>query len=167
MTIIVEDGTGKADSQSYASVADYVAYATLRAITVPDDASISAALIRAADYLESGIPGTFIGTRASTTQAMQWPRTVRDCDGNEQYKGVIPAALIRAQMALATASIDGIELMPNVESTSYVTKETVGPITTEYSDPLKSGAIPTFTAVDALLKGLIDNVYGSIIAVRV
>ena len=65
-TIVVEDGSGKTDSNSYIDEAGLTTYATDRGITLTaaDDAAKAALLIQAMDYIEQknfkGLELTFI-----------------------------------------------------------------------------------------------------------
>lgn len=85
LTLIKEDGTGKADANSYASVADADAYheghlyaSAWRAATAENKA---AGLVMATRLIDSEYQ--FNGTRALAGQALQWPRSdCREPDGN-------------------------------------------------------------------------------------
>ena len=79
LTLIKEDGTGRIDANSYASVADGDAYhaghlyATAWTGTTGD--SKAAALVMAARVIDAEFQ--FSGVKASVAQALQWPRS--DC----------------------------------------------------------------------------------------
>ncbi len=83
LTLIKEDGTGKADANSYANVADSDAYhdghlyaSAWTGATVDRKA---AALVMATRLIDSQFQ--FNGSRTSTSQALQWPRAeCRDPD---------------------------------------------------------------------------------------
>ena len=85
LTLIKEDGTGKADANSYASVADGDAYhdghlyaTAWMAATAEKKA---AGLVMATRLIDSEYQ--FNGTRALAGQALQWPRSdCREPDGN-------------------------------------------------------------------------------------
>ncbi len=71
MALEVEDGTGKADANSYVSVAEYRAYAQARGVSLPvDDAQVEAQLTQAMDYVES--------FRAKYQGRKTWPRPGMD-----------------------------------------------------------------------------------------
>jgi hypothetical protein len=76
LTLIKEDGTGKVDANSYASVADGDAYheghlyATAWTSATADKKA--AALVMATRLIDSQFQ--FGGTRANEEQALQWPR---------------------------------------------------------------------------------------------
>jgi hypothetical protein len=154
VTIIVEDGSGVEDANSYVSVEDVRTYATQRGVTLPsDDDELAALVIKAADFIES-FACDFQGAKTDCEQAMQWPRTGVVVCCNEIASNVIPKELKKAQCASVLAANEGIVLQPNITPESYVVEETVGPITTKFADPSKVGISPRFTGVDALLKPL-------------
>lgn len=166
IAIIVEDGTGKSDANSYVSVADASSYAEARGVAfevngvAASEDQIATMLIRATDYLEAQ-DCRYIGVRATAEQALAWPRKGASMNCQAIPENVIPRSLISAQIQLAMAINAGFDLQPNVSPQDYVTEETVGPITTKYSDPAAIGVQPTFTAVNALLAPLFGSCYGT------
>ena len=154
--LIIEDGTGKPDAQSYVDVAGFRAFAAARGIPVPSDdtegnAKVEQSLIAAIDYLETMV--CFQGRKTKAEQALSWPRKGVYIDDELYPDNVIPADIKTAQMRLTVESINGIDLMPTISGNAadFVVKEKVGPIETEYADPTKFSGRATFTAVDALL----------------
>lgn len=81
MSLIVEDGTGLADAQSYVSAVDADAYFLARANSVWAAATPEAkeaALVRATQALDGDHfvrGGYWPGWRATEAQALDWPRT--------------------------------------------------------------------------------------------
>lgn len=159
MAVIVEDGTGLEDANSYVDEAEARAYAEARGIELPaDDAEVSAMLIAAMDYLEAQRQ-RFQGSKTHPgVQALQWPRTgvILDCSyalpGN-----VIPSELKQAQMALALEVHAGNKLLPSSDG-RVVKKEKVDVIEREFmtgSDLGRQGLpAPSFPLVDGLLAPL-------------
>lgn len=77
MALIVEDGTGRADAESYISVADADSYFELRGYTTwatMSEAEKEAALRRGTDYMLQAYRVSWKGTRTTATQALDWPR---------------------------------------------------------------------------------------------
>jgi hypothetical protein len=77
MAIVVEDGTGKPDANSYASVATADAYHADRGNTawLAEQAAKETALVRATQYIESRYRGRWPGTRLKLRdQRLEWPR---------------------------------------------------------------------------------------------
>lgn len=152
--IIVEDGSGVADANSYVSVASVRTYATNRGVTLPSsDDEVAAWIIKATDYLEAQAC-KYQGSKTNCDQSLQWPRTGVIICCVEIANNVIPKQLKDAQSSLVLAQNEGLVLQPNVTATDFVTEETVGPITTKYANPVQAGITARFTAVDSLLEPL-------------
>lgn len=159
ITIVVEDGTGKSDANSYISVADARSYATNRGIALPaNDDDIAAMLINSTDYLQT-FECEYVGYRTTDVQALSWPRTDAYYGGDIYGKLIcgpneIPTQIKSAQNQAVIAQQNGFVLMPNYSAADFVTEETVGPITTKYANPLSVGVMPTLSSVSALLAPL-------------
>ncbi len=152
--IIVEDGTEVANANGYITVVDARIYAANRGVSLPSsDDELAAMLIKANDYLEAQAE-LFQGYRVSETQELQFPRSDVYIYGALVPSNVIPKSLISAQVQLAMAINAGLDLQPNVTPGDYIIKEKVGPIETQYANPLQVGITATFTAAEALLKPL-------------
>lgn len=168
MALIVEDGTGLPNSNSYVSITDARAWALDRNLTLPtDDAMLSSYLIQATDFIGS-YETQFKGNRANpATQALSWPRECVDLFGVDILNTVIPQQLVAAQVQLAVALTAGIDLQPNTQVSDYVVREKVGPLETEYSDPNKVGVKPTLTAFNNAIAPLLSGGGGFWQTVRV
>jgi hypothetical protein len=115
LTLIKEDGTGKSDANSYASVADGDAYHEghlyAAAWTGATTEAKEAALVMATRLIDSLFQ--FHGVKATGAQALQWPR--EDCpdpDANADAVGqrlvasnVVPKAVADAACETARALI--------------------------------------------------------------
>lgn len=167
MALTIEDGTGKADSTSYVTVAEARAYAAARGVVLPsDDAELEALLVKAMDYLEAqrklyaGERTWAVATTAHpAVQALQWPRcgALLDCRHAIAHDS-IPVELKRAQMQAAMEVFAGRDLMPSSDG-RIVKREKVDVIETEYMTGQDIGGgtavgAVTFPAVDALLEPL-------------
>lgn len=138
MALIVESGTGLSDADSYASIADATAYAAAHGLTFPTvEADQEIRLRRATQYLDAQY--SYKGVESTYTQALAWPRTVAP--------GVVPREIVNACIELACKAGD---LWADV-SASAVVEQTVGPITTKYSDPANGGQ-KRYASVDAMLR---------------
>ena len=101
MTLIIEDGTGKSNSNTYASDAEYVAYAAARGRTIATSAANrEIQLIKSMDYIE-GHRAKFKGTKNTQAQALQWPRYNVYIDTYYIDADEIPQDLKDAQMEAA------------------------------------------------------------------
>src|SRR5690242_3202764 len=99
MTLIIEDGTGVPNANSYVNVADLRAFAAARGISVPSadsegDAAIEVALINAMDYLQY-VP-CYKGAQSDSEQALEWPRTGVYMNGSLYNSAAIPKQLKEA-----------------------------------------------------------------------
>jgi hypothetical protein len=75
MTLIIEDGSGVANANTYVSVADARAYAALRGLTLPaSDPAVEVLLVLACDYMQQ-VETRFKGERTlGDGQVLAWPR---------------------------------------------------------------------------------------------
>lgn len=157
MALVVEDGTGKADAESYISVADADTYFTNRGnatwAALATDAK-EQALRKATDYMLATYGLRWAGVRVTDTQALDWPRyNVPRRDAASMAYGAlyydsdeVPTAVARACAELAVrASAD--DLSPDLSA--QVKQETVGPISVTYADGARQDT--RYKAVDLML----------------
>jgi hypothetical protein len=114
LTLIKEDGTGKVDANSYASVADGDAYFEghlyATAWTAATSGTKAAALVMATRVIDAELQ--FNGARANEGQALQWPRA--ECPDPDRVsvgwgvrgaeyvaEDVVPVAVVQASCELA------------------------------------------------------------------
>lgn len=136
--IIVEDGSGMNNSESYVDV-DYVdAYFLKRGITEwASLANREQLIIRAMDYIENNY--TYQGAKLISTQALQFPRLI---NGETVY----PIALKNAVCELALKSNEE-DLLADTDKTTI--REKVGTLEIEY-DPNQDN-IKSYNYVNKLL----------------
>lgn len=151
MALITEDGTGKADAESYASVDAADAYHLARANSAwaaLDAAAKEASLRKATDYIESVYAGEWLGQRATAAQMLEWPRSnVPALSGiNYEPSNAVPRRLVMATCELALKASAGVLLKD--EGQRAVSK-TVGPLTIKYADD--APAATRFQMVESLL----------------
>jgi hypothetical protein len=162
MSLIVEDGTARADSESYASVDQMDAYHAARgnaqwaSLTTVEKEQ---AARRACDYLVQMYHMKWKGARARYDQALDWPRIdVRlDDIGLGMFNAYVPYNTVPQQVINATCEMAlraaAGELAPDLQRT--VAEETIGPIKTVYA----TGA-PEFVryrSIGLLLRPLLTN----------
>jgi len=149
--IIIEDGTAKSNSNTYASVSQLTTYAADRNITLTgtygDETEV---LYKAMDFLEA-LP--FIGYKYTDAQALQWPRYGVVIDTYDVLTTEIPQQLITAQLAIAIAIDQGFDPLARYARTQEQVK--VGPIMVKYSKSASS--VPTDPAVWRNLDKLLSN----------
>lgn len=146
MALIVEDGTGVTNANSYADLATIRAYAEARQVTLPADPNLEAMVFKAMDYLEGKKLGLL---------SLSWPLD------DDKLCNTVPLAetLARLQQGLAQLCMEqqaGVDLAPT-RTDAFVVEETVGPLTTKYSANHGGGpgSEPDMLTVDNLLKPLI------------
>lgn len=149
MAITVEDGTGLADAETYISTSDADTYHAARGNAAWGSLSADskeAALRRATDYMGQAYRLRWAGQRATSTQALDWPRTGAVVDGYDVPTDAVPVAVARACAVLAlTASTE--DLSPDLERA--IKRERVDVIETEYDTA--SPQAKRYRAVDQLL----------------
>lgn len=158
IVLVPETGAGLANANTYADVAYARTFAESMGLTLPTtDDALAGALLAAMPYIEAQ---PYSGQRASSTQALQWPRKLATVDGNPIAENIVPEAIKKAQVTAASMIFNGTNLYPTV-SGQLVTKKKVGPIETEYSDKYLAtlDGRPYFTAIDIYLQPYI-NLYG-------
>lgn len=166
MALEIEDGTGKANGQSYVDAAEAREFALARGVTLPATGSpdpVDAMLVKAMDYIES-LESRMKGKRTSATQALSWPRSgVRiGCEHDEFPSDQIPANLAAAQCQLVLAIQAGFVLQPILDPNKQLVKRTkIDVIEKEFFSPKEVGAgygaTATFPAADALLRPLLRS----------
>lgn len=118
MALIVEDGTGLANSESYVAVADLTAYATKWGLTgFPSDTTKAEVLLRTATRAIDSLYD-FIGDKASDTQALEWPRTGDDAPA------LVPTAVKNATCEMAYVYLTSDPLAPLAAGDSGLTELT-------------------------------------------
>lgn len=144
MAIIVEDGTGLANANSFISVAGADAY--WAEVTTPalwnaaNTAAKEAALVQATRYMEKRFATRYKGTRASSAQALAFPRTGLYDETGKALTG-LPVSIARACAEYALASLSNPLIPPviypvadgSMVGTGPVQRklEKVGPLTEE------------------------------------
>lgn len=118
--IIVEDGTGKSDAESYIDLAYLQVYATKRGLDITGITESN--IIKGQDYFESAYQ--FKGTKLKETQALAFPRYINN-------EVVYPARIKNAVCELAIKS-KSAELLADSERATK--REKVGDIEIEYSE---------------------------------
>lgn len=157
MSLVIEDGTGVADANSYATVDEARTYATLRGLTLPvSDADVEKLLVKACDFLES-LESKYKGQKTVSTNVLAWPRKCvylyNACEPID--KNSIPVVLKSAQCQLA---FDGnsTDLMPTGTGRQVI-RTKVDVIETEYSDTKSATLTPRFNKAMAILGPLLND----------
>lgn len=159
MPLIVEDGTGVANANSYITLAVARTYASLRGIVLSvDDPTLTAQVILAADFLES-FAQQYVGSPTLFTQSLSWPRQGVLFDPNNPYpNNQIPIQLLNAQCEAVIAETAGIILQPTTDygTSGFVVEEKVDVLTTKYSEHIGTSGEPILRKVMACLVMLLN-----------
>lgn len=124
MSLILENGSGMADAESYIDLDYLIDYATKRGI---DSSSMTEAnIIKSMDYFETSYK--FKGTKLKDTQALEFPRLI---NGEVIYPVRIKSAV--CELALKSVNV----LLEDTERATI--EETVGEITVKYDKDAKQG----------------------------
>lgn len=162
MSLVTEDGTARADAESFASVAAADAYHASRG-NVSWAGALSTdkenALRRATDYMEQEYRLKWKGRRTSIGQSLDWPRWGVQMEdvGYGRYAAyiepnTIPAQVTQACCELAFRALSG-PLAPDLQR--QVIAKTIGPIRTEWAPG--SPEYVRFRQIDLILKPLLSS----------
>jgi hypothetical protein len=131
MTLIIEDGTGKPDAESYASAEDLTMYAVKFGVTIPVEVPAQEALLRRAALAMGGM--TWKGRKSNSEQALSWPRRGVELDYEIKPDNYLPARIQYGQMALA-AEIHQDDIDPVEKRKGAVLLDRVeGAVTRQYA----------------------------------
>lgn len=163
MALVVEDGTGLSNAESYLSAADCTTYndahQAVAAWTSADTTTRERALRNATQYLEARYGDRWLGERKSTTQSLGWPRYSVSYDGIELSSATLPQKLKDATAELAIKAVSE-SLMPDQSEPGVIVSESVsvGPISTSTTYSGGKSQAKWYRLADALVRGL---VYGT------
>lgn len=157
MSIIVEDGTGLPDANSYSSEDQFDEYVEDRnyVVVVGDTES---ALIRATQSLDAHYGRRYPGTKTfGRDQGLLWPRTgATDVYGDIIDDDEIPIEIIEAtcEFALRELSAPG-STTPDLERGGDIHQITAGSVTIVYGNNAK--VTTKFTLVDGILSTILTG----------
>ena len=152
MALTVETGSQSTTANSYVTVANYDSYLNARYTGRTDisDTQAEAYILRAMDYFETL---NFIGTKATETQALQWPRGAVVIDGYGKDNNEIPKEVLIAVYELAYGFEQGYGI--NDPISRETVKEKIGEIEVEYKS--SSADRTLLPAATQALRKLIKN----------
>lgn len=168
MSLIVAPAT---PANALVSLADATAYLSARGnaawAALATDALREQAIIRATDFMEAAYGLRFAGVRATTTQALSWPRYYVPIKGAalSYYLGrpaywpgdSVPVVVANACAELALRAASGVDLAPDTSRLKSRTK--IGPIEVDYVPG--SSPLPKYTAVERMLAPFFGGSGGS------
>jgi hypothetical protein len=144
MALIVEDGTGKPDANSYVSEAECTAYLAARGKAIAGSKEV--AIIKAMDFMRQNYRGRWQGIKKTDAQALDWPRYDVVVDGYSVLSTIVPIEVKNACCELAFRA-DTEDLMPDL--TQGVKREKIDVIEVEYDT--SSSQQKRFNAVTSML----------------
>jgi len=161
MALIVEDGTGKANAQSLASVAEYRAEMALRGVvvTAETDADIESRLYLGFNYMLGMYRFRWSGQRKTTTQNSDFPRymmPIYDVLGGAGFyydDSSVPTEAKTANILLAYKA-KTITLLPDIKP-NLLSKSIAGAISKTY-DP-NSSPYTKYSEIESMLKPFFTN----------
>lgn len=131
MSLIIEDGSGKADADSFATAAELAQFAVDYGFTVPAGTADQEALLRRAGVEMWRFQ--WVGNQFHDEQGLPWPRYYTIRRGFMADGVSLPRAIKLGQMALA-CEIHQDDIDKPEERKGAVKREKVGPIDTEFSE---------------------------------
>ena len=156
--MVVEDGTGLVNADSYVSVEFADSYFSARGVT--DWVGLTQekkeqALIRATDFIDSVCQ--WYGKKSTSEQALRFPRVnLRDYEGCE-ITGV-PTCLKQAVCDTAFMSANGTELFQTQSENGDVVSENITQLSFTYSKTEKSTTSKTlYDSINTKLRGLFKD----------
>ena len=156
MALVIEDGTGKQDADSYISIADANDY-----INKWHDSALAwgshgntgkeRALRVGTRYVDSF---KFVGLRAWTSQKLSWPRAgLGPIDGQYFKSSQIPDAIKHAVVEAALKHVDGETLFPDHQGQAIQSEsDQVGPLSESVTYFSAKRPEKTFESVQKLLR---------------
>lgn len=169
--MIVEDGTGLNDANSYVSVEFSDDYFSARGVSAWADLETEVkeqSLIKATDYIDSIFQ--WYGKKEFETQSLRFPRVnIRDYEGAE-IKG-IPLCLKQAVCDAAILGSSGTELFQTKNENGRVVSENITSLSFTYANDVDSEKTTSRTLYDSIntkLRGLFrENLSNRIISGKV
>ncbi len=165
MALIVEDGSGLANAESYNSVAEIIAYVTafksaaeLATWNAAADQEISARV--GAQYIDSTCRGRWKGYRANELQALAWPRSsVEDGDGYYLLSTALPAALKQAHAEASFRHASGDVLISDESAGANIKSESksLGPLSKAVVYDGVKASSKAYPIIDRLLADLLEG----------
>ena len=154
--IIVEDGSGVENANSYVSALDVHNYCESMNYTdwnsPENNYKVEGSILRAMRYIEAF---NFIGTKGQTVNDLEWPRIdAYERNGILIDSGSIPLKIKKAVCEAAyQENISDWSLQPKI-SAENMKKEDYGSVSFEYFQS-KNAQKPVFPSISGILKGLV------------
>ena len=161
MALIIEDGTGVDDADSFVTIAQARTYAASYGYTLPAaDTDLEVALRQGAQYLGL-FDGSLSGSKTDALQSLVYPRV----DSYIISSGVktsiaddyMPTQIKHAQIIAAATYGAGNDVRANDDGNSIASEAVAGAVSVSYFDNGKTGASIEITAAIDAMKPLFDS----------
>jgi len=160
MAVIVETGAGVANSNSYVSRADYIAYAATFGVTIADDTAADFQLVKAAQFIDEH-EANMKGWRVARDQSMAFPRSGVVIEEWAWDSDEIPRQLELCQMSYALDINSGYDLWNRQVNPNLITtaERVEGAVSVQYAvNGGNTGQKATYTSKgDAFLAMLLKR----------
>ena len=153
MALTIEDGTGIASANSYATVQQLLDYADEKGVTLNVNvAEAEVLLLKAMDWISANFGSKFQGTRVSSDQELHFPRYGVYVDGSQLVSSTIPRQLFYGQLSAALeANANDLQTNPG----PAIKRERVeGAVEVEYTNAGKVLPVSAFAKPEALIRPL-------------
>ena len=160
MSIVVEDGTGKPDAESYITVQELKDYCTKQgkdSIAALPDARLEVLLRQATTYMLGAYGPIWKGSRAVAGQALDWPRSGVVVYEQEVAADAIPQP-VKDCCALLATKANAKPLIPDGGG-QLVKRVKVGPLEREFDNEQRysqAAAIPQYFDAGRLIVAYTD-----------
>lgn len=126
------------------------------------DDEIEQALRRATQWIDGVYGQRFIGTPATVTQALEWPRADAEWRGEEIDNTIIPTKVANATAEAARREIATPgSLSPDLKRGGYIRRVAAGSAEVEFAP--NAPAQTTFSIIDGILAGLVSSAATSLV----
>lgn len=136
MPLQEEDGTGREDAVSFASVSYYETFLEARGLVHGERLTKEQALVTATDWISDEFAEEWRGVPLIANQGLSWPRAgiANPVTGMEYELPWMPTQLVRATCELAyIASTSELRNNAAPNARQVIEKSLPGPVTTKYS----------------------------------
>ena len=133
MAFVLETGAGLTNSNAYISVTFFKEFHSDRGRSIGEFSAteISAAIIRATDYIDKRFGKKFKGSKANSGQSLEWPRSdVWDNSGDRVDSDELPKQLLNATAEYTRLALAFNDLLPTPARGFATIDETTGGVVT-------------------------------------
>lgn len=155
--MVVEDGTGLVDSNSYVSLEyadDYFSTRSVSSWSELTDDQKKALLVKGTDYIDSVFK--WKGVKSTPTQSLNFPRKDLIDDNGYKVEG-IPNCLKVAVCESALVLSSGTEMFKTESENGAVTSEHIGQLSFTYDVAQKIKDSTVYESINSRLRGLYED----------